>query len=217
MLSHDSSLLLNNISLPKSHLLLKDYLLDDLSSCSSNGFRSYPRRQCCTKVRYLIEIDLNKHVKLPHSHNHFRSKSKPASVLHKASAVIVNVFKNFHFSGTSKPRKPNLLQRNLSRKLSKHGFWKKSTDQTDKEFIELNFDEQIKQNKEIMLPPVSKHCDAVNNSNSNSSSVVSADSYFSVTSDSWTTESDKLGMEKMNPENGTNADENTKVSTFHFR
>ncbi|GMY30199.1 hypothetical protein FCV25MIE_25441 [Fagus crenata] len=41
-------------------LMLKDYLRDDLSSCSSNGFNSFPRRQCCTSstVRFLLELDL---------------------------------------------------------------------------------------------------------------------------------------------------------------
>ncbi|KAM3735025.1 hypothetical protein ACB098_10G059900 [Castanea mollissima] len=41
-------------------MMLKDYLRDDLSSCSSNGFKSFPRRQCCssTTVRFLLELDL---------------------------------------------------------------------------------------------------------------------------------------------------------------
>ncbi|XP_042068231.1 uncharacterized protein LOC121811441 isoform X2 [Salvia splendens] len=37
----------------RAPLLLKDHLLDDMSSCSSNGFKSFPRRQCCTAVRLL--------------------------------------------------------------------------------------------------------------------------------------------------------------------
>ena len=41
-------------------MMLKDYLRDDLSSCSSNGFKSFPRRHCCsrTTVRFLLELDL---------------------------------------------------------------------------------------------------------------------------------------------------------------
>lgn len=41
-------------------MMLKDYLRDDLSSCSSNGFKSFPRLQCCssTTVRFLLELDL---------------------------------------------------------------------------------------------------------------------------------------------------------------
>lgn len=42
-------------------MMLKDYLRDDLSSCSSNGFKSFPRLQCCssTTVRFLLELDLD--------------------------------------------------------------------------------------------------------------------------------------------------------------
>ncbi|KAJ0559117.1 hypothetical protein HanHA300_Chr06g0196821 [Helianthus annuus] len=106
-----------SMPLPNS-ILLKDYLVDDLSSCSSNGFRSYPRQPCCTKVRYLIEIDLS--IKLPPSRKQFLkvnskpkqkpkhnsnsnpncSKSKMNLRFHKASKAVVNVFKKFHFSGS---------------------------------------------------------------------------------------------------------------------
>ncbi|CAH9115573.1 unnamed protein product [Cuscuta epithymum] len=43
---------------PMTPFLLKDYLGDEMSSCSSNGFRSYPRRECSTTVRFLLEADL---------------------------------------------------------------------------------------------------------------------------------------------------------------
>ncbi|XP_047947478.1 uncharacterized protein LOC125193677 [Salvia hispanica] len=36
----------------RAPLLLKDHLLEDMSSCSSNGFKSFPRRQCCTAVGF---------------------------------------------------------------------------------------------------------------------------------------------------------------------
>ncbi|KAG6411160.1 hypothetical protein SASPL_129235 [Salvia splendens] len=36
----------------RAPLLLKDHLLEDMSSCSSNGFKSFPRRQCCTTLRF---------------------------------------------------------------------------------------------------------------------------------------------------------------------
>nr|GFA40299.1 hypothetical protein [Tanacetum cinerariifolium] len=134
------------IPLPKSGLL-KDYLLDDLSSCSSNGFRSYPRRQCCTKVRYLIEIDLNKHIKLNPTTQKKLRKPK-SSVLHMASNVVANVFKSFH--------------------LSKRGFWKKTSDQSDKEVKRLD--------------TVKQKIDIVSNGKSNSS--LSSESYFTATSDS---------------------------------
>ncbi|KAI3713381.1 hypothetical protein L1987_71958 [Smallanthus sonchifolius] len=135
-------------------------------------------------------------------------------ILLPTSAAVANVFKSFHFSGSGKARKPNLLPRDLSRKLSKHGFWKRTIDQKKEENI---------------LPPPSKLSAAVttataevktSTSNSNSTSMsASADSYFTVTSDSSTTggsseideaqndveQSDKLATEKMNPVNGDNA------------
>ncbi|KAI3812969.1 hypothetical protein L1987_17682 [Smallanthus sonchifolius] len=116
-------------------------------------------------------------------------------------AAVANVFKNFHFSGSGKPGKPNLLPRNL--------FWKRT----------------IEQKKESILSPASKVSVAAtttataevktSTSNSNSTSG-SADSYFTATSDSSTTggsseinvaqnvvvQSVKLATEKMNPVNG---------------
>ncbi|KAL8200886.1 hypothetical protein R6Q57_012225 [Mikania cordata] len=181
-------------------ITLKDHLLDDLSSCSSNGFRSYPRRQCCTKVRYLIEIDL-----LPPMQNQFlNTRSKSNSVLYKASAALVNVFKHFHLS-SGKTRKANLLPR----KQSKHGFWKRTIDQN-------SIDEQIKQKENIKLSAATVDVKA---STSYSNSSASADSYFTITSDCLTTDAsskinvgqtvvkeiDMLAIDKMNPVNGENA------------
>ncbi|KAI4370050.1 hypothetical protein MLD38_018437 [Melastoma candidum] len=46
----------------KPLMLLKDFLLDDLSSCSSSGFRSFPRHlrrsSTPTSIRLLLEVDL---------------------------------------------------------------------------------------------------------------------------------------------------------------
>ncbi|KAG5593105.1 hypothetical protein H5410_043619 [Solanum commersonii] len=133
--------------LPKT-LMLKDYLLDDLSSCSSSGFRSYPRRQCCTTVRFLLEIDLkNKYQPalppLPYKTKPIlRSKLSPPSVatataakvsaFQKASVAVINAVKHLPFAGvrsssTSKKKKPmmrTIFPRSISRKL-KRSFWKR--------------------------------------------------------------------------------------------
>ncbi|KAI3710902.1 hypothetical protein L2E82_40698 [Cichorium intybus] len=196
--SEDSRIV--KVPLSKS-LLLKDYLIDDLSSCSSNGFRSYPRRQCCTKVRYLIEIDLNKHINLPPKKKKFlkiKSKLKPKSksslMLQKASAAVVNVFNQFRSTSSGKSTKANFLPKNLSRKLSKHGFWKRKTDRHNKEFKRLDSFEETVIEKKNALPPLSKVSTAVtttaaevNTSSSNSNSSASSDSYFTATSGSSTT------------------------------
>lgn len=127
--------------LPKT-LMLKDYLLDDLSSCSSSGFRSYPRRQCCTTVRFLLEIDLkNKYQPAlpppPYKNKPIlRSKQSPpsakVSAFHKASVAVINAVKHLPFAGarsssTLKKKKPmmrTIFPRSISRKL-KRSFWKR--------------------------------------------------------------------------------------------
>ncbi|KAA8522340.1 hypothetical protein F0562_013299 [Nyssa sinensis] len=127
--------------LPKP-LMLKDYLLDDLSSCSSNSFRSYPRRQCCTTVRLLLEIDL-KTRDLNRSKRLLKSKSKASSMtisaLQRASDALINAVKLLPFSSvkspsSSKQNKPKktILPRSFSRKLLRRSFWKK-TDHKDTE------------------------------------------------------------------------------------
>ncbi|KAK4365312.1 hypothetical protein RND71_016670 [Anisodus tanguticus] len=117
--------------------MLKDYLLDDLSSCSSSGFRSYPRRQCCTTVRFLLEIDLkNKYQPAPPPP--YRKNVKPilpsasvkASAFQKASVAVINAVKHLPFAGarSNKKKKPmirTIFPRSISRKL-KRSFWKKS-------------------------------------------------------------------------------------------
>ncbi|XP_050378237.1 uncharacterized protein LOC126795439 [Argentina anserina] len=99
--------------------MLKDYLIDDLSSCSSSGFKSFPRRQCCTTLRFLLEIDLksSSRPQLPpqrsiQNHNNLksqnpkqllrRSRSRAAasntfSALQRASGAVINAFRNLQF------------------------------------------------------------------------------------------------------------------------
>ncbi|KAK9076712.1 hypothetical protein SSX86_005046 [Deinandra increscens subsp. villosa] len=221
--------------LPNS-ALLKDYLLDDLSSCSSNGFRSYPRRQCCgTKVRYLIEIDLNKHVKLPPMQKQFlksksksKSKSKPklksAPILYKASAAMITVFKKFRFSGSgSSSRKPNFTPTKNRKQSTNHCFWKRSTDQKKKLGFKT-FDQQIKQKDNNILPPDSKVSAAIttttttaemktSTTNSNNSNSSISSSYFTATSissinapeNNFKEIIEQLAMEKMNGKNAATA------------
>ncbi|KAK1374424.1 Lateral signaling target protein [Heracleum sosnowskyi] len=107
--------------------LLKDYLLDDFSSCSSNGFRSFPRRQCCTTtVRIFLDRDLakkkHKNYQIPPT-----QKSSPPSktMLQRASTAVYKAVKKLPFSSTVKPRRA-ILPRSISRKLFKRSFWKKS-------------------------------------------------------------------------------------------
>nr|XP_027084259.1 uncharacterized protein LOC113706536 isoform X1 [Coffea arabica] len=111
-------------------LMLKDYLLDDLSSCSSSGFRTYPRRQCCTSVGFLLEINLKnkppKHIKRPPLKN-------PSKPLPSAFQRAINAVKSLPFaaiksssSTSSNKLRLTLLPRSLSRKLLKRSFWKRN-------------------------------------------------------------------------------------------
>lgn len=95
--------------------MLKDFLLDDSNSCSSNGFKSFPRKPD-SSVRNLIQIDLNSgHAKQQKLQ---RSRSKAASTTISAFQAMINaVVKNIHFASVK--YSPSILPRSLSRKLSK--------------------------------------------------------------------------------------------------
>nr|DAD48029.1 TPA_asm: hypothetical protein HUJ06_017966 [Nelumbo nucifera] len=123
--------------------MLKDFLRDDLNSCSSNGFQSYPRRSCCTTVRNLLDIDF-KSRESSQRRRLVRSRSKAASTtisaLHKASEAVLAAVKYFPFSPINKspstqPQnrpKVGILPRSISRRL-RRSFWRK----TDKEEHEI--------------------------------------------------------------------------------
>ncbi|XP_043715622.1 uncharacterized protein LOC122664012 isoform X2 [Telopea speciosissima] len=113
--------------------MLKDFLMDDFSSCSSNGFRSFPRHACRKTVRNLVEMDLksrdsNHYCRLMRSRS--KAASKTISAFHKASEVVMNVVKHLPFSSMKAPSQPKsqtkqgILPRSLSRRL-RRSFWKK--------------------------------------------------------------------------------------------
>ncbi|PIA49667.1 hypothetical protein AQUCO_01300440v1 [Aquilegia coerulea] len=109
----------------KPPAMLKEFLKDDFSSCSSSGFRSFPRRSCYTSVRNLLELDLKA-----------RDSRKPRKVFQKevkitafqkATMAMINVVKHFQFS-----QKQSILPRSLSRRL-KRSFTKKSDKEIKRE------------------------------------------------------------------------------------
>ncbi|KAM7525687.1 hypothetical protein LguiA_015589 [Lonicera macranthoides] len=115
--------------LPKP-LMLKDYLLDDLSSCSSNGFKLFPRSQCCTTVRFLLEIDIAKNAHLYKKKELLKSRSKSASsvtrsAFQRASSVVIHAVKQLPFAGCNSLTK-KILPRSFSRKFLKRSFWKRT-------------------------------------------------------------------------------------------
>ncbi|KAK6947714.1 hypothetical protein RJ641_001187 [Dillenia turbinata] len=124
-------------------LMLKDFLRDDLSSCSSSGFKSYPRTHCCpSTIRFLLERDL----KANNSQNRSlcRSRSKAASqatisAFQRASEVVLNAVKLLPFHSVNSPSRSRktLLQKSLSTKrLFKMGFWRKPWLTSSDEFTE---------------------------------------------------------------------------------
>ncbi|KAJ4953202.1 hypothetical protein NE237_030034 [Protea cynaroides] len=117
----------------RSPQMLKDFLVDDLSSCSSNRFASLPRRACCTTVPNLVEMDS----RARDSDNarkllrrRFKAASKTISTFQKASELVINVIKHLPFSSIkarSQPQsrtKQRILPRSLSRRL-RRSLWKK--------------------------------------------------------------------------------------------
>ncbi|KAE9614166.1 hypothetical protein Lal_00016706 [Lupinus albus] len=109
---------------------LKDYLMDDLSSCSSSGFNSFPRRQyCCTTVG---QRKRTINTTLPPKSNATSSSSR-ISALHRASEAVINTFKSIPLSqkdnAKAKKSATSFLCRSFSRKVlfNSRRFWKKGT------------------------------------------------------------------------------------------
>jgi len=110
---------------PKRAVLLKDYLRDDLSSCSSNGFKSLPRRQCCTTVGFFVEKDLQLQRKRRNTLPPRRRSS--VSALQRASVAVINAIKSLPMSQKSgRAKRGGVLCRSLSRKLLSRSFWRKA-------------------------------------------------------------------------------------------
>ncbi|GMH09432.1 hypothetical protein Nepgr_011273 [Nepenthes gracilis] len=117
--------------------MLKDYLLDDMSSCSSNGFRSFPRHHCCITVRSIIEVEVRNRCSKQYPakrllRNRSRASSTAISALRSASMAIINAVRLLPFKSSSiidagqKKAKESHLARSLPRKLFKKSHWKKS-------------------------------------------------------------------------------------------
>ncbi|KAB2632636.1 hypothetical protein D8674_028883 [Pyrus ussuriensis x Pyrus communis] len=110
-------------------VLPKDFLMDDLSSCSSNGFKSFPRRQCCTTtVRFLLDIDLkSSSLSKPPTHEHPSKITPPNPVLRRSRSraaaacyAVINAFKSLPSSPTLRKGVVLHLPRSLSRRLRRN-------------------------------------------------------------------------------------------------
>lgn len=121
--------------------LLKDFMLDDFSSCSSNGFKSFPRKAHCCSASvplFLLDGDLKGRASSSSKrHRLSRNPSKAASAtfsaLHRASLKVLHKFlpyrpavKSSSAGSAHRGAYRGILPRTLSRKLSKTWFWKKT-------------------------------------------------------------------------------------------
>ncbi|XP_041994556.1 uncharacterized protein LOC121744915 [Salvia splendens] len=150
----------------RAPLLLKDHLLDDMSSCSSNGFKSFPRRQCCTAVRLLD------------ARNNTR---KPPSL--SALQSVIAAVKRLQFGAAKEKKKKKkkkvksnldyFLPRSFSKRLFRRGsFWRRQAEPKEIQRWK-SFDELMKEDD--VQPPSDR---------SNSSITTTGDSSdFTVTED----------------------------------
>lgn len=113
---------------------LKDFLTDiDSNSCSSSGFRSFPRRVQDSSIRNLIQNDLNMANNASSSSNNTkrllssRSKTAASSTI-SAFQAIINTVKSIQFNVV---KSPSILTRSLSRKLSRKNSNKSENKESD--------------------------------------------------------------------------------------
>ncbi|KAL1547581.1 hypothetical protein AAHA92_15921 [Salvia divinorum] len=126
-------------------LLLKDHLLEDMSSCSSNGFKSFPRRQCCTTVRF-------------HRREKARAsfvKPPPNPALSALQSVIASI-RRLQFGASEKMKKNELsgsffLPRSFSKRLfARGGFWRRKPERNEIE--QWKSFEQLMKEDDCWLP-----------------------------------------------------------------
>ncbi|CAN8247323.1 unnamed protein product [Cochlearia groenlandica] len=125
--------------------MLRDYLLDDLSSCSSNGFKSLPRRQTSSStVRRLLDAEIKRSGLIHHHHRKHRTLTRRTRsttscgtaithAVHKASTAFLNAVKLLPFPSPSvkSPSANNnnkrcVFSRSFSKRLMSRCFWIKS-------------------------------------------------------------------------------------------
>ncbi|KAK2409424.1 hypothetical protein QL285_044848 [Trifolium repens] len=119
--SDNSLVMKTNKYASKPTLLLKDYLRDDLSSCSSSGFKSFPRRQCCTTVGFLLENDLQ--IKRNKKKTTLPRQRPTVNALQRASEAVITAIKSL---SSQKKASTGVLSRSFSRRLLSRRFWRKA-------------------------------------------------------------------------------------------
>ncbi|GAU47004.1 hypothetical protein TSUD_186460 [Trifolium subterraneum] len=116
----------------KPTLMLKDYLRDDLSSCSSSGFKSFPRRQCCTTVGFLLEKDHQLKHKKRKTNTTLPRRRPTVTALQRASEAVITAIKSL---SSQKKASTGVLSRSFSRKLLSRRFWRKAAKEQGSEGV----------------------------------------------------------------------------------
>ncbi|XP_051136870.1 uncharacterized protein LOC127255401 [Andrographis paniculata] len=108
---------------PKKPLLLKDFLLDnDFGSCSSNGFKSFPRRQCCSSLPFLHEFDS----KAKKTRKLGRSSFSHCAISAAFRSVFAAAVKRLPFPGGSEsPEKKKIITYSFLPRRMRSGFWRR--------------------------------------------------------------------------------------------
>ncbi|ESQ38306.1 hypothetical protein EUTSA_v10028604mg [Eutrema salsugineum] len=143
-------------------LMLRDYLLDDLSSCSSNGFKSFPRRQThpsssssSSTVRRLLDAEIKRSGLIHHHKPRLTRRTRTtcgtaiSHAVHKASTAFLNAVKLLPFPSTVISRKggddqkQGVFSRSFSKRLLSKSFWRKPASQSRREVTVVEGDGEI--------------------------------------------------------------------------
>ncbi|GLT84492.1 hypothetical protein SLE2022_027170 [Rubroshorea leprosula] len=121
---------MDSVSKQRKHLssqdrprMLKDFLLDDLNSCSSSGFKSLTRRAPDEDDQIIPNLNSgNSRLQ--------GSRSKAAATTISTFQAVINAVKNIHFAVV---KSPSILPRSLSRRLSRRNSGDRNGDNKESE------------------------------------------------------------------------------------
>ncbi|KAJ0264806.1 GAR2-like protein [Hirschfeldia incana] len=173
-------------------LMLRDYLLDDLSSCSSNGFKSFPRRQhppssSSSTVRRLLDTEMKRSglIHKPRLTRRSRTTCGMAisNAVHKASTAFLNAVKLLPFHATVKIDEKQ-QQGVFFRSFSKRSFWRKPASHSRREVTVTDVgDGEIQWWRSAAFFPDEESLDQPSDLFSQISTVAADESTFSVSED----------------------------------
>ncbi|GKV13002.1 hypothetical protein SLEP1_g24081 [Rubroshorea leprosula] len=112
-----------HLSLQDRPRMLKDFLLDDLNSCSSGGFKSLTRRAPDEDDQIIPNLNSgNSRLQ--------GSRSKAVATTISTFQAVINAVKNIHFAVV---KSPSILPRSLSRRLSRRNSGDRNGDNKENE------------------------------------------------------------------------------------